>query len=161
MIWSTHLGDIIVVTFHVLQAELLGRSDIPVQGLVTLSREAYEPYQKATTAWEETSSVPATTVLVSGLQATDNTGECFARHALVEMHLIVRPNSVETGTSLREILREDTRTNRIQVPLRHRTRTNTTGMNHTWTYPFPSPRLAHPGQPGHPKSSPCHLGPLL
>lgn len=31
-------------------------------------------YQNATTAWDEASSVPATTVLVSWLQATDNTG---------------------------------------------------------------------------------------
>jgi hypothetical protein len=27
---GTYLGDIIVVTFYVLQAELLGRSDVPV-----------------------------------------------------------------------------------------------------------------------------------
>jgi hypothetical protein len=31
VIWmGSYLGDIIVVAFHVLQAELLGRSDVPV-----------------------------------------------------------------------------------------------------------------------------------
>lgn len=37
------------------------------------------PYQNATTACDETSSVPATTVLVSELQATESTGAFFAR----------------------------------------------------------------------------------
>ena len=33
-----------------------------------------KPYQNATTAWDDVSSVPAATVLVSGLQATDRMG---------------------------------------------------------------------------------------
>jgi hypothetical protein len=65
-------------------------------------------YQNATTACEETSSVPATTVLVSGLQATDNTGECLARHALVKMHLIDCQNSIETGNILATEFSEQT-----------------------------------------------------
>lgn len=39
-------------------------------------------YQKATTAWEETNSVPATMVFVSGEQATERTGACFATDLL-------------------------------------------------------------------------------
>lgn len=36
-------------------------------------------HQNATTACEESSSVPATMVLVSGLHATESTGACLAR----------------------------------------------------------------------------------
>lgn len=39
----------------------------------------HDTYQNVTTACEEASSVPATTVLVSGLQATDSTGVSFPR----------------------------------------------------------------------------------
>jgi hypothetical protein len=41
-----------------------------------------ETYQNATTACEETSSVPATIAFVSGLQATDRTGDFFARQRI-------------------------------------------------------------------------------
>ena len=67
---------------------------------VYFDRTSMKTYQNATTACEDTSSVPATTVLVSGLQATDNTGECLAKHALVKMHLIERQNLIEMKISL-------------------------------------------------------------
>jgi hypothetical protein len=99
-----YLGDVVVVAFHVLETDFLWGSDIPgyvVSGYMELytwscgnGRSKHHAlmaiadtelrydrtYQKATTACEETSSVPATIIFVSALQATDRTGAALSRN---------------------------------------------------------------------------------